>query len=82
MESWTVLRLLNWTTDYLRGKGVESANLEARILLAHVLGWKPIDLYTRSEEEPREVMREVQGTDHAPSCRLPDCLSHRQAGVL
>src|SRR4051812_30034417 len=56
-ETWTVRRLLEWTEDFLRKKGVESARLEAQILLAHALGCKKIDLYVRHEEEPPEDRR-------------------------
>src|SRR3954469_9842263 len=56
-ETWTVRRLLEWTEDFLRKKGVESARLEAQILLAHALGCKKIDLYVRHEEEPAEDKR-------------------------
>jgi release factor glutamine methyltransferase len=56
-ETWTVRRLLEWTEDFLRKKGVESARLEAQILLAHALGCKKIDLYVRHLEEPSEDRR-------------------------
>ena len=56
-ETWTVRRLLEWTEDFLRKKGVESPRLEAQILLAHTLGCKKIDLYVRHEEEPAEDKR-------------------------
>jgi release factor glutamine methyltransferase len=56
-ETWTVRRLLEWTEEFLRKKGVESARLEAQILLAHSLGCKKIDLYVRHEEEPAEDKR-------------------------
>jgi release factor glutamine methyltransferase len=56
-EAWTVRRLLEWTEDFLRKKGVEAARLEAQILLAHALGCKKIDLYVRHEEEPPEDPR-------------------------
>src|SRR5215510_4990110 len=56
-ETWTVRRLLEWTEDFLRKKGVESARLEAQILLAHALACKKIDLYVRHEEEPAEDKR-------------------------
>ena len=45
-ESWTILRLLQWTTGYLEGKGAESARLDAELLLAHVRGCPRIELYT------------------------------------
>jgi release factor glutamine methyltransferase len=56
-EAWTVRRLLEWTEEFLRKKGVEAPRLEAQILLAHALGCKKIDLYVRHEEEPPESKR-------------------------
>jgi release factor glutamine methyltransferase len=49
---WTVLRLLNWTRDFLAGKGVEDARLSAEVLLAHALGCRRIELYTRFDYQP------------------------------
>lgn len=54
---WTIGRLLDWTTQYLQGKGIESARLEAELLLAHALGCARIMLYTRHTEEPSEERR-------------------------
>ena len=48
-EVWTPLKLLNWTKDYFQRKGIEEPRLEAELLLAHALGWKRIDLYSRFE---------------------------------
>ncbi len=56
-ETWTVRKLLAWTEDFLRKKGVEAPKLEAQILLAHSLGWSKMDLYVRHEEEPSEAVR-------------------------
>ncbi|MBD3386555.1 peptide chain release factor N(5)-glutamine methyltransferase [candidate division KSB1 bacterium] len=42
---WTVIRLINWTTEYLEERGFENARLEAERLLAHTLRKKRIDLY-------------------------------------
>jgi release factor glutamine methyltransferase len=55
--SWTVRALLAWTADYLTKKGVESARLEAQILLAHVMGCPRIELVARSNDEPTEAER-------------------------
>src|SRR6478736_3662730 len=44
-ESWTVLRLLTWTTDYLKSNGSESPRLDAEVLLAHARGCERIMLY-------------------------------------
>jgi len=43
---------LQWTQRYLAEKGLEEARLSAEVLLAHVLGCKRIDLYTRFDFEP------------------------------
>jgi release factor glutamine methyltransferase len=54
---WTVGRLLQWTADYLKSHGSESAVLESQLLLAEAMGCKKIELYTRFEEEPAESVR-------------------------
>lgn len=56
-DVWTVGRLLNWTTDFLRGKGADSPRLDAEVLLAHARGCQRIELYTAFEEEPPEAIR-------------------------
>jgi release factor glutamine methyltransferase len=50
-ERWSVGRLIAWTTDYLKRKGSESPRLDAEVLLANVLEWSRVQLYTRFEEE-------------------------------
>lgn len=49
-ERWNIGRLLTWTTDFLRRKGAESPRLDAEVLLAHVLDWPRVQLYTHFEE--------------------------------
>jgi release factor glutamine methyltransferase len=44
-ESWTVLRLILWSAEYLTGKGVERGRLDGEHILAHALGLKRLDLY-------------------------------------
>ena len=56
-ELWTVGRLLQWTTDYLKGRGADSPRLDAEVLLAEALGCRRIELYTRFEEVPPEPPR-------------------------
>ncbi|MFQ3592503.1 MAG: peptide chain release factor N(5)-glutamine methyltransferase [Gemmataceae bacterium] len=56
-QPWTIRRLLEWTRDYLAGKGIESARLEAELLLAHALRCAKIALYTRYDEVPDEAQR-------------------------
>ena len=47
---WTSLDLINWTRDYFQKKGIESARLEAELLLASVLGCPRIRLYVDFEK--------------------------------
>jgi release factor glutamine methyltransferase len=56
-ETWTVGRLLEWTTDYLRKHGSESPRLDAEVLLAHARNATRIQLYTGFAEEPTEAER-------------------------
>jgi release factor glutamine methyltransferase len=56
-EQWTIGRLMNWTTDFLREKGAESPRLDAEVLLAHVRGCKRIELYTAFEELASDDLR-------------------------
>jgi release factor glutamine methyltransferase len=50
MADWTIQKLLNWTTEYLTSKGIDSPRLSAELLLSHVLGLKRIELYTQFEK--------------------------------
>jgi release factor glutamine methyltransferase len=56
-ETWTVGRLLTWTTQYLKAHGSESPRLDAEVLLAEVLGCKRIELYTAFDRLPPEPQR-------------------------
>lgn len=47
MTEWTIQKLLNWTTEYLTQKGVDSPRLSAELLLSSVLGLTRIELYTQ-----------------------------------
>jgi release factor glutamine methyltransferase len=48
---WTVRRLLEWTTGFFQKKNVDSPRLSAELLLAHVLDYPRIKLYTDYERE-------------------------------
>src|SRR5437762_8307666 len=56
-ESWTILRLLTWTTDYLKSHGSESPRLDAEVLLAHARGCERIMLYAAFNEVVAEDVR-------------------------
>jgi release factor glutamine methyltransferase len=58
-ETWTVNRLLAWTRDFFKKKGIEKPQLEAEILLAHAMKIKRIELYTAFETEPTEAQRTI-----------------------
>jgi len=44
-EQWTVLNVLQWTTQYFNEKGFEQPRADAEVLLAHALGVERIQLY-------------------------------------
>ena len=58
-EIWTVRALLAWSRGWLEKKGVESARLDAELLLAHALGCDRVRLYTDSDKPlgPAELAR-------------------------
>lgn len=58
-EIWTVLRLLKWTSDYLKKYGTPSPRLDAEILLADAMKCTRVDLYTRYDYEPTTEERAV-----------------------
>ena len=45
MKIWRVMELINWTTDYLKKNGIESARLDAELLLGHILNKSRLELY-------------------------------------
>jgi release factor glutamine methyltransferase len=46
---WTVKDVLRWTTDYFTNKGIDTARLDAEVLLAHALGVDRLHLYLNAE---------------------------------
>jgi release factor glutamine methyltransferase len=56
-ESWTVGRLLTWTTDYLKRQGSESPRLDAEVLLAAARGCQRIELYTAFNDPVSDEIR-------------------------
>lgn len=51
----TVLELLNLTTNFFEQKGVESARLNAELLLAEILKCKRLDLYLTFDKPVKDV---------------------------
>lgn len=56
-ETWTILRLLKWTTEFFQSKNFESPRLDAEVLLATALDVPRIQLYARYNDEPGEEAR-------------------------
>jgi len=54
---WSIGRLLTWTTEYLGRAGLEEPRLCTELLLAHALGCRKIELYTRFEQIPPDSQR-------------------------
>ena len=46
-ETWTILKLLKWTTAYFKSHNIEQPRAAAEILLAHTLGVGRVDLYVQ-----------------------------------
>lgn len=52
---WTTKRLLEWTTNYLDKAQVDQPRLACEILLAHILDWPRIQLYTNFDHCPDDA---------------------------
>lgn len=69
-EPWTILRLLQWTTEHLKKHGSSSPRLDAEVLLADARMCQRIDLYAAFNEEPPEEVK----------ARFRDFVRRRAAG--
>ncbi|MDY0039472.1 MAG: peptide chain release factor N(5)-glutamine methyltransferase [Desulforhabdus sp.] len=49
-ETWTILKVLQWTTGYFSRHGIEQPRANAEVLLAHVLGKERIELYLHFDQ--------------------------------
>jgi|694.fasta_scaffold05619_3 release factor glutamine methyltransferase len=58
-EAWTILRMLQWTTEHLKKHGSPSARLDAEVLFAHARKCQRIDLYAAFNEEPPEEVKAI-----------------------
>ncbi len=54
---WTVLRLLEWTTQYLRDHQSSSPRLDAEVLLAKAMMCQRIELYTSFDKVAEDSVR-------------------------
>lgn len=58
-QPWTVLRLLQWTTDYLEQHGSHSPRLDAEVLLAKAMDCQRIELYTSFDQVAGDDARDA-----------------------
>ena len=49
-EQWTILKLIKWTADYLSKKGIDSARLDAELMLAYLLKTDRTRLYMNFDQ--------------------------------
>lgn len=56
-ETWTIGRLLNWTTDHFAKQQADTPRLDAEVLLAEARRCRRIELYTAFEEPASEQVR-------------------------
>ncbi len=49
-DTWTILRVLQWTQGRFTERGIPSARLDAEVLLAHVLQRDRVGLYTHFDQ--------------------------------
>lgn len=56
-EPWTIRRLLDWTTDFLKSNGSDTPRLDAEVLLASVRGCQRIMLYTAYDDVASDEVR-------------------------
>ena len=58
-KQWTILKVLLWTTEYFKGKGLRQPRADAEVLLAHTLGMQRVQLYLNYDKPlaPEELAR-------------------------
>lgn len=58
-DTWTPLRVLEWTAQRFASAGIDPARLEAQVLLAHALDCTRVELYTHFDKPlgPDELAR-------------------------
>ncbi|MEE2904614.1 MAG: peptide chain release factor N(5)-glutamine methyltransferase [Myxococcota bacterium] len=56
-ETWTILRVLDWTRGFFESKGIESARLDAELIISHVLNVQRVMLYAHFDRplDPSEL---------------------------
>ena len=78
-EIWTVLRLINWGSEYFKNKGISSPRLTMELMLAHLLKLSRFELYLKFDQPLTEAelaeLRVCRGRgQHEREC--DGCLLH------
>ncbi len=50
-KTWTLLEILNWTTNFLKEKNIKEARYKTELLISNILEMKRFELYTNFEYE-------------------------------
>lgn len=48
--SWTIAKVLNWTKNYFEQNKIDTARLDAELIISYILEMKKIELYTQPEK--------------------------------
>ncbi len=71
-KAWTVRTVLQWTTDFFTQHDLDSARLDAEVLLAHVLAQDRLALYLHYEDTlPDAVLQAYRGLIRRRANREP-----------
>ena len=56
-DTWTILRVLDWTRGFFESKGIESSRLDAELIISHVLNVQRVMLYAHFDRplDPKEL---------------------------
>lgn len=57
--AWTIRRVLAWTAEDFAGRGIETARLDAELLVAHALGLGRVQLYMDLDRPLTDAEREA-----------------------
>jgi release factor glutamine methyltransferase len=58
-DAWTIRRVLSWTAEDFAARGIETARLDAELLVAHALGLGRVQLYMDLDRPLTDVEREA-----------------------
>lgn len=71
-EIWTILRLIQWGSDFFKQRGVDSPRLTMELMLAHVLKLTRFDLYMQFERPLTQTeLAELRGMVKRRAMREP-----------